>query len=532
MRHVVYVSANTTGEDEVRDEDTGPVAPVTTLTTHPSFRVGPVDERIFGGFLEHLGRAVYGGVYDPTSPLADEHGCRTDVLAALRDLGLTVVRYPGGNFVSGYHWLDGVGPVEDRPTVRELAWKSVETNRFGTDEFLGLAARMGWTPMLAVNLGTGTPEEAADWIEYTNSAAGSRYAELRRANGRDEPWGVPLWCLGNEMDGPWQLGHAPVEQYASRAQQAAVQMKLVDPTIETVACGSSMPDLPTFGHWDRQVLERVGTDADYLSLHFYAGDHTGDVQDYLGVGAAVDRQLDAADAVCRHVAAAARRPRRPYLCFDEWNVWYRTFGEMDGQWRVAPPLIEETYDLADALVVGQFLMSFLRRADVVKIANLAQIVNVIAPLLTRGDELLVQSTFHAFRMFSQRRTGVSLQVATDGPRVQTSHGRVPLVDSAAVADGATLHVFAVNRSVTQRAPVRLDHPAGPLSLAGPAELLTASAPDRANSFDQPDAVRPVAFDAVRTDAAGASFELPPHSLVALTFTRPEVDRAPSPEDVP
>lgn len=491
---------------------------LTTLTVHPSFTIAPVDERIFGGFLEHLGRAVYGGVFDPMSAHADEHGCRRDVLDALAALRMTAMRYPGGNFVSGYHWRDGIGPTDQRPTVREPAWKSVETNHFGTHEFLDLCERMDWTPMLAVNLGTGTPEEAADWVEYATTSFGTRLDDERRANGRTEPWTVPLWCLGNEMDGPWQLGHAPAREYGVRAQQAAMQMRLVNPTIETVACGSSMVDAATYGTWDREVLETLGDQADFLSLHRYVGNMAANLDDYLAVGVAIDRQIAEADAICRSVQAASRSAKRPFLCFDEWNVWYRNF-EMDGAWKVAPPLLEEHYDLADALVVAQFLMAFIRRADVVKIANLAQVVNVLAPILTGGDDLLLQSTYHAFRMISHRRDGVALRVAHDGPTRPSTHGTAAVVDAAAVLGDDALHVFVVNRSADTTAPVRLLLPGGEPGVLRSGELLWADRHDTANTWERPDAVTPQPFHVNRTSDGECVWELPPHSFAALTFER-------------
>ena len=315
----------------------------TRITLHTDFRIGRVDPRVFGGFLEHMGRAVYEGVYDPNSVHADADGCRTDVLDALARLRMTAMRYPGGNFASGYHWQDGIGPREQRPRVRELAWQSIETNRFGTEEFIRLCRKMDWTPMMTVNLGTGSAEEARDWVEYCNCPAGTRYADLRAASGATEPHGVGLWCLGNEMDGKWQLGHVPADQYAIRAQQAAKMMKDADSSIELVACGTCAVQLPTYMEWDRTVLEHVGDLADYISLHRYAGNPHDDTPDYLAVSAAIDRQIEEMDAVCRYVQARQRSKKRAYLCFDEWNVWYKN-REMDGEGKVAPHLIEEAYN--------------------------------------------------------------------------------------------------------------------------------------------------------------------------------------------
>lgn len=489
----------------------------TTLTLHSQFQIGPVDARLFGGFLEHMGRAVYQGVYEPESPHADEAGFRQDVLSALRRLKMTAMRYPGGNFASGYHWLEGVGPKSARPVVRELAWQSIETNQVGTDEYIQLCQKMGWTPMLTVNLGTGTPEEARNWVEYCNAPAGSRYANLRAENGHPNPHAVKLWCLGNEMDGPWQLGHVPADQYAIRAQQAGMMMKSVDPSIELVASGSCAINLPTYMEWDRQVLEYVGHLADYVSLHRYADNRAGNTADFLAITNSIDQQIEEMDAVCRFVQAKSRSSKRPYLCFDEWNVWYKNM-EMDGRGKFAPHLIEEIYNLEDALVVAGFLNSFIRHADVVKIANLAQIVNVIAPLQTRGNDLLVQSIFYPFEMYSRRREGLALQVVTIGPEYTSkTYGTVSVVDSSAILNGEFLHVFATNRSLDQSMRVEVKLADGHISALDNGELLTGPSPQAANTFEQPETIRPQAFTALEIADGQAAFELPPLSLVALTL---------------
>jgi len=488
----------------------------TTIHLHPSFTIGPVDERLFGGFLEHLGRAVYEGVYDPESAHADADGFRRDVLSALARLKMTVMRYPGGNFASGYHWLDGVGPRDRRPTVRELAWQSIEPNEFGTDEYIKLCRKMSWQPMITVNLGTGTPEEARDWVEYCNCSPGTRYADMRAANGSPEPHSVNLWCLGNEMDGPWQLGHVPADQYAIRAQQAAKMMKDVDPSIELVACGSCTIGMPTYMAWDLAVLDYMGEWADYVSLHRYVGNETGDASDFLAVAASIDRQIEEMDAACRFVQAKRRSGKRARLCFDEWNVWYKN-REMDGRGKSAPHLIEEVYDLEDALVVAQFLNSFIRHADVVRIANLAQIVNVIAPVLTRGDEMLIQTIFYAFEMFSRRRRGVALRTAVRGPRYESpSYGVVDAVDASAILDDGSLHVFLVNRR-DERAPVSIALLGEPIEALESAEILTGPHAGAANTFEEPEAVKSTPFEEVCFAGGAAGVALPPLSLVAMTL---------------
>jgi alpha-L-arabinofuranosidase len=493
----------------------------TSVKYHHDFQVGPVDPRIFGGFLEHMGRAVYEGVYDPKSKHADANGLRQDVLAALKTMRYTAMRYPGGNFASGYHWMDGIGPKNQRPAMRDLAWQSTETNQFGTDEFIPLARQMGWTPMMTVNLGTGTPEEARNWVEYTNSPVGTRYASLRAANGHPEPYDIRLWCLGNEMDGPWQLGHVPADQYAIRAQQAAKLMKDTDPNIELVACGSCAPSLPTYMEWDRTVLEYVGPFADYVSLHRYVGNENNDSADFLAVTNSIDQQIEEMDAVCRFVQAKQRSKKRYMLCFDEWNVWYRAREpkHMDGRGKIAPHLIEEEYNLEDALVAAGFLNSFIRHADVLKIANIAQIVNVIAPILTRGDEMLLQSIYYAFNLYANRRDGVALQPAVLGPGYESkSYGYVNHIDTSAVLGEGVLHVFLSNRSQNETAPVEVSLGGKRLTACQSAEIVSGPNAKALNTYEQPGVVTSQAFKAVELKDGQATVQLPPLSVVGLTFT--------------
>jgi alpha-N-arabinofuranosidase len=493
---------------------------ITTLHLHPQFVIDTVSPRLFGGFLEHMGRSIYEGIYDPASSRADADGLRGDVLDALARLDFSVVRYPGGNFVSGYHWQDGVGPRSERPTVRELAWNTIEPNQFGTDEFLALAERMGWAPMLAVNLGTGTPEEACQWLEYCNGEAGTRYADQRVANGRVEPWKVPLWCLGNEMDGPWQLGHVPADHYAIKARQSAKLMKDLDRSIELVLCGSSNVDSPTYMSWDREVLERAGDLVDYLSVHRYVGNSDDDTPDFLAITNAIDRQIEESDAVCRFVSAKRRSWRRVYLCFDEWNVWYKTISPegLNPDKPFPRPLIEEVYNLEDALVVAGFLNSFIRHADSVKIANIAQMVNVIAPVLTRGDRVLIQSIFHVLEIYGRRRRGVSLRSHVVGPRYTgRKNGEVSYLDASAIRDGDRLHVFMTNRSVSESAPVRIELAGGAKLRLASGEIVTGKGPKEANTLEEPDKVRAAAFDQVKVDGGVAVTELPALSVAALTL---------------
>lgn len=488
-----------------------------TLHLHRNFQVAQVDDRIFGGFVEHLGRCVYEGIYDPENDKSDTHGFRRDVQQALHDLQLSMVRYPGGNFASGYHWQDGVGPKDERPVKRDLAWRSLEPNTFGTDEFIAYCKSMNWQPMICVNLGTGTPEEALNWVEYCNSPLGSIFADQRAKFGNPDPYAVPVWCLGNEMDGPWQLGHVPVLEYTSRARQAAKMMKACDPKIETVVCGSSGPQMNTFVEWDRVVLEELGDLADYISLHRYVG-NAGDDQEYLAVGKSIDQQIEAIDA-CAKVAAANRRSRRrAYLCFDEWNVWYRNRGRVhtDGQEQFAPPLLQENYTFIDALVVASFLMSFIRHADCVKIANLAQLVNVIAPIITNEDSLYKQTIFDPFEMISKRKGGVALRGSLECTNYLSSTlGEIPFVDHASILDGDELKLFVLNRHLTDKMVVQVENHGFQIQEVKSSELLYHENLEAANSFEEPNRVRSETTNDLRLDRR-LTFELPPHSFLAAT----------------
>lgn len=492
-----------------------------TVDLHSKFRIGTVDDRVFGGFLEHLGRCIYNGVYEPDHQLSDEDGLRRDLREALDELGVTITRYPGGNFASGYHWEHGVGDRDSRPTVRELAWQSTETNHFGTNEFVQLCRKLNWQPMLAVNLGTGSPEEARNWVEYCNSETGTYYADQRARNGDESPLEVPIWCLGNEMDGPWQLGHVPVDEYCNRAQMAAKMMKDCDPSIELVACGSSAPRMPTYVEWDQHVMRRLGPElADFISLHRYVGNSEGDPEDYLAITKSVDQQIESIDAAARMVAARQNTGRRTYLCFDEWNVWYRarTRSDVDGVAKFAPSLLDETYNYEDALVVAMFLLSFIRHADVVKIANLAQLVNVIAPIKTNADGVLKQSIFHAFRMISSRKGGHALrQAITCDSYTSRSYGEVPYLDSAAIIKDDDLKFFAVNRNLTEAMDLTIACSDRPCSAFNDGELLSHSDLDAVNTWRDQSQVASTPLNGVKLTNGQVHVELPPQSFVAMSL---------------
>lgn len=416
------------------------------------FTVGKVDERIFGSFIEHLGRAVYEGIYQPESRFADENGFRTDVLKLINEIRVPIVRYPGGNFVSNFNWEDSVGPKMQRPSKIELAWGVVETNQFGLNEFMDWCKKAGTKPMMAVNLGTRGIDAARNIVEYCNIKGGTYYSDLRVSHGVKEPHDIKLWCLGNEMDGPWQIGHKTAEEYGRLASQAGQVMKLVDPAIECVVCGSSNLDMPTFGNWERTVLEESYDNVDYLSMHQYYGNHDNDTPNFLANSVAMDRFISQVVSVCDYVKAVKRKKKNINLSFDEWNVWYHS-NEQDKKlekWVQHPHQLEDVYNFEDLLLVGSMLITLLRHADRVKIACLAQLVNVIAPIMTSDMGAWRQTIFYPYMHASVYGRGTVLNTLVDVDTYESRHGDAPFVDSVVTMDeeNDSLTVFAVNKSLT------------------------------------------------------------------------------------
>ncbi len=432
------------------------------------------DRRVFGAFLEHLGRAIYTGVYEPGSPRADQNGFRTDVIGEIKELGVPVMRYPGGNFVSGYNWLDGVGPKKQRPAVLERAWNSLETNQFGTNEFIDWCKRVGTEPLLAFNLGTSTPEMAVAYVEYCNVDKGTKWSELRRSHGYDPPHNVRAWCLGNEMDGPWQMGHMPAREYGRKARDTARQIRVLDRSLQLIACGSSNPNMPTYLVWDREVLEECYDQVDAISLHNYYGNTkelTGTSSArFLAMNLDMERQIHEIAAVADYVQGLKKSPKRLWLSFDEWNVWYRARGGdfSDGKRTFAPRLLEEVYNLEDALLVGGFLNTLLRQSDRVRVACLAQMLNVIAPLVTNETSVLRQSTYYPFAWALKYARGTVLDllvetetypIAAAGLRADVAlDDQVPFVDVAATIDppSGRACVLILNRDLESERELQLD----------------------------------------------------------------------------
>ncbi|NLC54243.1 MAG: alpha-N-arabinofuranosidase [Firmicutes bacterium] len=484
------------------------------------YSIGDVDPRLFGSFIEHLGRAVYTGIYEPGHPTADAQGFRRDVLDLVKQLQVELVRYPGGNFVSGYQWTDGIGPVDKRPKRLDLAWKSIETNEIGIDEFVDWCRLAGTKVMAAVNLGTGTPAEAANLVEYCNHPGGTAWSDWRRQNGHAEPHGIKLWCLGNEMDGPWQICHLSAEDYGKKALEAAKMMRWVDPGIELVACGSSNSSMPTFPEWDRIVLEYLYEQVDYISLHNYYG--RSDVEtlgDFLASFHDMDQFIRTVAATADYVKAKKRSHKRLFLSFDEWNVWADRFATYE-TWDFAKPRLEQIYNLQDALVFGGLLCTLLNNVDRVKIACLAQLVNAIAPLLTEpGGGVIKQAIFYPFQQVSALGRGVVLRPLISSPRYESVYGDVPVLQLSAVyrEEEEEVAVFVLNCAQEEAVELSLDFRS--FTVVNPLEHMVLTGPDlkAVNSFAEPHKVVPRPLTLPQGDNRLMTVELPSLSWNVLRF---------------
>ena len=511
----------------------------TRVVVEPSRQISTIDPRIFGSFLEQLGRAIYTGIYEPGSKLADSNGFRTDTLEEIRGLGVPIIRWPGGNFVSGYHWLDGVGPTKDRPVVLDRAWDTIETNQFGTNEFMAWCKLAGTEPLMGMNFGTGSAEMAAALVEYCNVEKGTRWSDLRRQHGYEAPYGVKYWCLGNEMDGPWQIGHMLAADYGMKAADAARQMRVIDPSLKLIACGSSGPFMPTYLEWDRQVLEQCYNEVDGISLHRYFGNNEetgGDSSKYLAMNLAMDRQIEQIIAVCDMVGGVKRSNKRLWLSFDEWNVWYRARGgeAENGHRQPAPHLLEEVYNLEDALLVGGLVNSLLRHSDRVKLACLAQLVNVIAPLMTNETGVLRQTIYYPYAWGLHYARGSALSLAPEGPTYNVPHlgrpieeggtpmpglGEVPYLDVAATFDAAakTATLLVLNRDLEKPRELQVEWREITPTKVTAAQVVTGTDLKATNTFEAPKRVIPQTLEA---PAAGSrmTFQLPARSYSVVTVS--------------
>src|SRR5262245_29684124 len=473
--------------------------------------IGEIDPKIYGNFIEHLGRCIDGGVFEEGSPLSDANGYRRDVLDAVKKLNVTLLRWPGGNFVSNYHWRDGIGPRDQRPRRLEMAWGTIETNRFGTHEFLQYAQMLGTEPYVCVNLGTGSWTDAQQWVEYVNSAQDTAMTRLRKQNGRAEPWKVTYWGLGNEMDGPWQMGHRSAEDYGKYALEAAKLMRWTDPNIKLIAAGSShfAQGIDWIG-WNRTVLEHLKRHIDYLAIHLYVGNRDNDYYEFLTSSITLNDRIKTTEGVINAALSGQPRDRRIHIAWDEWNVWYRARGNSQRGRRI----LEERYNLEDALVVATFLNAFVNNAHIIKIANMAQLVNVIAPIFTDEKRMFLQTIYYPLALFANNTKGRALELLVKGPTYRSRNfGEVPHLDASAAIDNGSLVVNVVNRHRDQ--PVEADIELQDKQFAGGVEVSEVNAADlkAENSFES--TIVKTTQRSAKTEKNSLRYSFPPHSYTML-----------------
>lgn len=479
--------------------------------------IGRVDPRIYGGFIEHLGRCIYGGIYEEGSPLSDERSFRTDVMAAVESLHMPILRWPGGNFVSGYHWVDGIGSKDERPRRIELAWRQEESNRFGTDEFIEYCRAIGAEPYICVNMGTGTIDEAQNWVEYCNGTGNTFWANRRRENGHDEPYNVKYWGLGNEMYGSWQIGATEdPHDYVKRAKEFAKVMLWIDPTIELVSCG-----LSGWQDWDNIVIAGLAKYIRYHSIHIYTG--SDDFSENVLEPHMAEYAIEACAAQIQRIRVQDNVEHDIKIAYDEWNVWFREH----------TTILEERYALSDALAVAVYLNAFVRQADTLAIANLAQMVNVIAPIFTSPDGLFLQAIYHPLRLAANYLQGTALDVLYDGPRISPPAGSdsrpiikrlekmgdFPLIDAAATVgdDGKTVTLSLVNRSETDGVKFTIDF--GTDTVANIIAIDEVNAPEvtSINDFGAEDVVK-VSSRTEEGSGRTITMTLAPHSHTVVRMT--------------
>ncbi len=495
-----------------------------TVTAHARYTISDIDNRLYGSFLEHLGRAVYTGIYEPGHATADENGMRQDVIDLVRELDTPICRYPGGNFVSAYNWEDGIGPKEDRPTRLDLAWRTSESNHVGIHEFADWAEKANTEMMLAINLGSRGLDEARAFVEYVNHPGGTEWSDLRRKNGRADPWGVNLWCLGNEMDGPWQVGHKSAAEYGHLANETAKALRGFDPNLELVVCGSSHSNMPTYPQWESTVLQATYDQVDYISLHMYFENYEKNTAEYLALPEKLDRYIGTVSGVIDYVKSRSRSKRDVKISFDEWNVWYherkqdaKRMAEWD--WPHAPRLLEDIYNFEDVLQVGCILNTFIRRSDVVRIACIAQLVNVIAPIMTEPDgEAWRQTIYYPFKFASAHGRGTALQLDVDSPTYDADIASgVPYLDIAGVHndDKGEITFFAVNRSGDETIEADLSLERFGTAKSVDHTLITHDDLEARNTLENQNNVVPATGNGASLTDGGLALKLPPYSYSVI-----------------
>ena len=490
------------------------------VVAHRDFSIGAVDPRVYSAFLEHLGRAIYTGIYEPGHSTADGDGFRGDVLDIVKKLNIPLVRYPGGNFVSNYNWEDGIGPRESRPTRLDLAWRTRENNEIGVDEFARWCEAADTEMMMAVNLGTRGHDAALGLLEYCNHPGGTYWSDLRKRNGRAEPYGVRVWCLGNEMDGPWQIGHKTAHEYGRIANEVGRAMKGFDAKLELVACGSTHNNMKTYPAWEAEVLEQCYDTVDYVSLHSYFENYEADTQNFLAKSVVMERYIHTVVGAIDYVKAKVRSKKDLYISFDEWNVWYHQrrqdhdkFSTWD--WPLAPPLLEEIYNFEDVLVVGCVINAFIRRCDKVKIACIAQLVNVIAPIMTEtGGRAWCQTIYYPLLLASLHGRGEALHLFVDVPTYDApAADDVPYLDVVGLHDAqtGTIALFAINRHPTEALDLSVELAGFPKATLVEHTIIHHPDLQAINSADAPNTVLPRSQTGTLVEEGSVRAKLVAHS---------------------
>ncbi len=467
-------------------------------------QIDDIDRNIYGGFLEHLGRCIYGGVYESGSPLSDERGFRKDVMEAIKRLKVPNIRYPGGNFVSGYHWIDGVGPKEKRPKKMELAWHTIESNQFGTDEFMEYCKAVDSEPFMCVNMGSGTMDEARDWLEYCNGNEDTYFANMRRQNGHAEPYNVKYWGLGNEVSGGWQIGAKDANDYATKALEFAKVMKWTDRNIELMACGSCQ-QIPAEMEWNRIVVEKLADIAKYLSIHMYVSNHDNNYYEYMGTSEHIEKYIRAVRGIIDGAVYHSHHGRKMKIAFDEWNATYSPGRDSS---------LHERYTLEDALVVAMFLNSFIRHADVVKMANIAQLVNIIPPIYTNPEGMFLQTIYYPYELYSTQNGAIALDAHCESKKFETRrYGNVPYLDVSATFDPTLrrISINIINRHETDIIPVTIENGYSELLDKGKMFVINGDHVQAINDFADKDRVKTEVQDISVPDNTFV-IELPPHSV--------------------
>ncbi len=483
------------------------------------YTAGEIDKRLFGSFVEHMGRVVYSGIYEKDHPTADANGFRQDVAKLAKNMGVTCVRYPGGNFVSNYNWMDGIGPVEKRPRKRDLAWKSIETNEIGIDEFMKWARTYDMEPIMAVNMGTKGLEEAVALLEYCNSEEGSYYSDLRASYGNKEPYGIRLWCLGNEMDGEWQIGHKTAQEYGRLAHETGKAMKLVDPSIKLVVCGSSMSRNATFGAWEKEVLGATYDEADYVSIHQYYGGQEKGTAGFLAQSLDMERYIDLVCGIADLEKTKRKSKKTLNISFDEWGVWSTPDYEVqkwvdEHPWQIAPPLGEQIYSMEDALLFASMMMVLVKKCNRVHVGCQSLLTNISACIMTeKGGDAWVQPIYYPFQLIAGHAKGVVLDSRYIGGHYETEDfAKVPVVDSLVVwnQDEEELVYYLVNRSGDQQQVLFDSHG---LNVKEVVESVVLSSDDiKATNYEDHNLIQPKALANYSVDKDGTVVELEPYSF--------------------